>query len=205
VEDFMIKDFVFDLGNVLFEFKPENLVNKYITERDRAKCVYENIFCCKEWQELDLGTITEVEAIEAILKRIPEEGVIVEKIINEWHSILQPMEDNIELVRVLKSMGFRLLYLSNFHRTAFEKIFPQYDFFREFSGGVVSCYCQLLKPQAEIYEKLISTYNIIGDETVFIDDVQKNIDGARASGLNAILFQNPRQLSREMSKFGIIY
>ncbi|MBO5410715.1 MAG: HAD-IA family hydrolase, partial [Clostridia bacterium] len=53
-----------------------------------------------------------------------------------------------------------------------------------FDGVLISADYKLLKPEKEIYEALYEKFSLNPEECFFIDDVQKNIDGAKATGMD---------------------
>ena len=73
-------------------------------------------------------------------------------------------------------------------RTSIEYLERSHEYWTLFSGGVVSCRERLLKPEAAIYRCLLSRYGLRASDTVFIDDMQANVDAAAALGITAILF-----------------
>jgi putative hydrolase of the HAD superfamily len=91
-------------------------------------------------------------------------------------------------MRALHAAGHPLYYLSNMARTSIEHLESTHDYWSLFRGGVVSCRVRLLKPEPAIFECLLSRYGLRASETVFIDDMQANIDSAAALGITAIRF-----------------
>ena len=114
--------------------------------------------------------------------------------------ILQPIEENVKLLPKLKEK-YNLYILSNFHQPAFEHIFKKYDFFRLFDGHTVSCYYYLLKPEKEIYDTLIDKFNLIPEETVFIDDTKVNIDACEKEGIRGIHLPDYTELKQKLEEF----
>lgn len=182
----MIKNIIFDLGNVLVKYSPENFLGKYVKEENKEVFIKE-IFKSKEWLELDRGTLSYEDAIEIFAKRVPEERESIEKLFREnISSCISPIEENVKIMRELKRNGYSVYILSNFHQPAFEYIKENWDFISEFDGDVVSCYYHYIKPEKEIYETILKKYNLIPSETVFIDDVETNIEGAKEFGIEGI-------------------
>ncbi|MCJ8343390.1 MAG: hypothetical protein MJH09_11190, partial [Cetobacterium sp.] len=65
----MIKNVVFDIGNVLLTFNPrKHLENLGFPEELRER-IYAEIFESDEWIQLDKGVITEKKATENFCKR----------------------------------------------------------------------------------------------------------------------------------------
>lgn len=199
----MIKNIIFDLGNVLVKYSPENFLNKYVKKENQEDFII-NIFKSKDWLELDRGTLSYEDAIEIFTKRVPEEKESIEKLFREnISSCISPIEENVEIMRKLKNNGYNVYILSNFHQPAFEYIRESWDFIREFNGDVVSCYYHYIKPERNIYETLLNKYNLTPSETIFIDDVDTNINGAKELGIGGIHLPDYKILSELLKKNGI--
>ena len=199
----MIKNIIFDLGNVLVKYSPENFLNKYVKKENQEDFII-NIFKSKDWLELDRGTLSYEDAIEVFTKRVPEEKESIEKLFREnISSCISPIEENVEIMRKLKKNGYDVYILSNFHQPAFEYIRESWDFIREFNGDVVSCYYHYIKPERNIYETLLNKYNLTPSETIFIDDVDTNINGAKELGIGGIHLPDYKILSELLKKNGI--
>jgi FMN phosphatase YigB (HAD superfamily) len=67
-----------------------------------------------------------------------------------------------------------------------------------FDGMVISCRVQKVKPEQEIYEYLLTEFNLVTHETVFIDDMDVNLKTASHLGIKTILFFNPAQCRQEL-------
>jgi 2-haloacid dehalogenase len=59
------------------------------------------------------------------------------------------------------------------------------------------------KPLPEFFQILFERYNVKPREAVFIDDNIHNIHGAKALGMNTIVFQSPEQLHRDLRQWNI--
>ena len=198
----MIKNIIFDLGNVLLDFNPEVYVKSKITE-EKVEEIYKCIFQSDEWPMLDRGTISEEQAKTNIINRNIENQELINLVFENWYDILIPIEGSVEVLKKLKQNGYKVYYLSNFHLAAFEHVTKKHDFFRIFDGGVVSYKEKLLKPEKEIYEKIVDKYDLEPSQTVFIDDMKENVKAAIRSGLKVILLKNPKDLKIELEKLNV--
>lgn len=198
------KNIVFDLGNVLIDFNPEKYLMSKIQEADSVSDLHKLIYLGEEWQMLDRGTLTEEEAINVLIQKSSQHRHLIELAFDNWYEMLTPIQDTVEIVRQLKEAGFQIYYLSNFQMLAFENIREKYDFFELFNGGIVSYKEKQLKPEEGIYRRLMEEYDIKPEESIFIDDLKANIEGARRLNFETILFQGPRNLKDELAKLGII-
>lgn len=190
----MIKNIIFDLGNVLLDFNPKQYLRNKIKDEQKVQALYEEIFLSEEWPMLDRGTITEKEAINNICKRNNGNSELIRSSMENWYDMLTPIEKNVALLKELKKEGYNIYYLSNYHMLAFENVTKRHDFFKLFDGGVVSYVEKLLKPEEEIYNKLIEKYNLKPSECIFIDDTLKNVEKAKSMGFEIIHFKDTSDL-----------
>ena len=77
------------------------------------------------------------------------------------------------------------------------------DFIPYTDGGILSYEVKLIKPEREIYEMLLSRYDLKAEECVFVDDRKRNCEGAEKVGIKAILFENKEQVENELALLGI--
>jgi HAD superfamily hydrolase (TIGR01509 family) len=73
----------------------------------------------------------------------------------------------------------------------------RFDIYRQFEGDIVSCEEQTVKPEAEIYRRLIDRYALDPAETLFIDDREANLRAAEQFGITTFHFTEPREESCE--------
>ena len=69
----MIKNYIFDFGNVLAEFYPEKLTAPYIFDKQTKEYISSIVFDRLYWDKLDEGKITDEEVKKSIRSRVPEE------------------------------------------------------------------------------------------------------------------------------------
>lgn len=125
--------------------------------------------------------------------------------IGHYDDALPKMIDGMEeLLTDLRKAGYGVWGLTNwsgetFH-FAFEK-FPQLE--RLLQGTVVSGTEKMHKPNADIFNLALNRFDLDGNHTVFLDDTQANVDGAKAVGINAIRFQNASDARTELQRLGV--
>ncbi len=190
----MIKNVVFDMGNVLLSYTPQDYMKTITQDEVIAQAVLKELFNSKEWEELDAGTISEEYAVKQVSARIPQYASYVQKSMDNWHSDLTPMEGMPEIVKRLKEKGFRIYLLSN-TSIRFFQYRDKVEMFHCFDGFIISAKERLVKPDTAIFDCLCSRYDLKNSECIFIDDLQVNIDGAIRAGLNGHLFQGAQELS----------
>lgn len=200
----MIKNIVFDIGNVLISFKPIDYLSKKFKDQELVKRLYDSIFCSGEWPLLDLDDITEEDAFLRFCTRYPGDREAIMDVFKDWYSLLTPIEGTIEILKEVKQKGYKTYVLSNYHSKAFERVSKENSFFELFDGMVVSSKVKHLKPDSKIFYCLMDSYGIVPEETLFIDDTVENTEAAIKLGFNAINFSSPLQLLDELMKYNIL-
>ncbi len=190
----MIKNIVFDFGQVMIQYKPCLMADKYIDDPRDREAIYTVLFDRLYWDKLDDCTITDEEIIEASKKRLPERlHAILPKIYYNWMYNLPAMPGMNELVASLRSKyGVRVFLLSNISKSFAEHAY-ELPVMNHFEKCIFSAVAGAIKPNAEIYEYLCRECGILPEETLFIDDSEKNINGAREFGLMGYVFDGDAQ------------
>ena len=109
----MIKNIVFDLGNVLISFKPSEYLDKKNYPANLKEKILKDIFGSKEWLMLDNGDITTSEAIDSILRHSSLKREEIIHVFNHRTELMYPREQNARILPDLRKRGFKLYYLSN--------------------------------------------------------------------------------------------
>jgi FMN phosphatase YigB (HAD superfamily) len=194
----MIKNLVFDLGNVLISFRPSEFFdNKNYPEAIKST-ILNDIFKSREWLRLDNGDINILEAIDAIAMKSSLKREEIAHIFNLRTEMMFPLDQNVRLLPGLKKRGFSLYFLSNFPLDIFEEIKTGYFFFRYFDGGVISSEVKFSKPDRRIYEILLETYSLPAEECLFIDDIEINVRVAEGLGMKGLVTFGSDDISREL-------
>jgi putative hydrolase of the HAD superfamily len=194
----MIRNIVFDLGNVLISFRPSEYLDTKEYSDERKATILKDIFLAEEWLKLDNGDITLPEAIESINERSSLTKEEIAHIFNLRTDLMIPLDQNVNLLPELKKRGYRLYYLSNFPIDIFHEIKSGYYFFNYFDGGIISAEVRFSKPHKRIYEILLEKYSLVPHESLFIDDLEINVKAARLIGMNGLVTHGSREISKEV-------
>jgi putative hydrolase of the HAD superfamily len=196
----MVKNIIFDLGNVLISFKPSEYFDKNNYPEAIKATILSDIFGSKEWLMLDNGEITTPEAIDVIAKRSSLNKEEIDHIFNLRTDLMFPLDLNVRLLPGLKKRGFRLYYLSNFPLDIFDGIKSGYYFFKHFDGGLISAEAKFSKPDIGIYRTLLKKYSLVPEECLFIDDTEINVKAAEAIGMKGLVTHGSLEISKEIEK-----
>jgi HAD superfamily hydrolase (TIGR01509 family) len=115
-----------------------------------------------------------------------------------------PQGGTVDIISDLKAAGHPLYFLSNMPAGYADHLERSNDFFRHFSDGIFSARIQQIKPQLPIFQSANARFGVSGKETVFIDDVQHNIDAAHAHGWTGLRFDEPAQVRRDLVAMGLL-
>ena len=198
-----MKNIIFDLGNVLLSFHPDEFLDQYYT-KDIKDDLMTIIFASDEWVDLDLGLTTITQVIHDLSQRYPQYKDEISFVLTHWTSMLKPIEENVELVYKLHDMGYPLYILSNFHKEAIQTMVQKYDFFKLFQGGIISAYEKCAKPEDHIYHLLLERYQLNPNESLFIDDSLGNVHTANLIGIHTIHLAYQVSLKKELKEWKII-
>ena len=189
-------NFVFDIGNVLIDFKPEIFLKGLFENPMVRDIINKTIFKSEEWLELDRGTISAKEAEARFCQRQPEYRNQIQETMDRIPEMLTPIVDTAALLPQIKAAGHGLYFLSNYHQDLSRYVQKQYDFFKHFDGGVFSCHVHLIKPDVKIYQHFLNQYGLAPETCLFIDDTSDNVSAAFKSGMQGVLYTGAEDLLR---------
>lgn len=199
-----IKNVVFDFGGVLVDWNPHHLYDKYFGSEEKATWFLENI-CLYSWNlQMDKGKPF-AEGIAELQAQHPEWAEAIGIYHSRWIEMMGgEVEGTGEVLRRLKTAGYKVYGLSNWSMETFPLVRDKYPIFNELEGRIVSGEEFMIKPDAEIYHCLLERYSLEAAECVFVDDNADNVVGARNVGMHAIQFKNAEQLEQELKeKYGL--
>ncbi len=200
----MIKNIIFDLGNVLLKFKPEEFLLRFTSDKEHIKQFVPKITRSKLWLDLDKGLESLKNAEIIFISKYPEEEELISLFFNHWMEMLTPIEENISILLDLSKSGYNTYILSNFIKEAFKFVKEKFDFFTVFDGQIISGEEKVIKPEEAIYETLLKRYQLIPEESLFIDDVLFFLKPAKKLGISTIWNQPHTDLRKELKKFNVV-
>jgi putative hydrolase of the HAD superfamily len=182
----MIKNVIFDCGQVLIRYNETEIAAHYVDTPEEAEFLGRIAMARKYWNLFDEGTLTEADYLEQVKKELPEHlHKAVEKLVWGWIGNC-PMIDGMEdIVRDVKKSGKKLYLLSNFNQRLRTEPYP---ILSEFDALVISGEINKVKPDRAIYDYLLDTYALNPEECIFIDDNPANIAMAESLGITGYLF-----------------
>lgn len=184
----MIKNIIFDMGNVLLQYDPGVCLRHFVEQEEDRALIRRELFEGPEWVEGDLGHITDEERFDGVSKRVPERLHRELKACTEqWHMCMQPVAGAKEFCGYAREKGYRIFVLSN-ASNSFYQYFQRFAPLDYFDGIVVSCDIHMIKPDVRIYQYLLDKYQLKPEESFFIDDMPGNVAGAEKAGIRGAVF-----------------
>ncbi len=194
-----IKFIVFDYGGVI---APEALSHRFSEKLSKKTGVDEKIILTifkKNLKRFELGKVSCENFWRNFSKTTGIEQVVARNVL---FSIVRPKKQMLKLVWKLKK-EYKTVLLSNNIRDVSRRLVKKHQMKRYFNMLFFSCYIGKIKPEKHIYKYMLKKLNASPNEVVFIDDKKKNIIGARAVGINGIVFKNAVQLKRDLKRHGV--
>jgi 2-haloacid dehalogenase len=195
---------VFDLGGVLIDWNPRYLYRP-LFEDDEAMEHFLSHVCSPAWNlEQDRGRSI-AEGVALLQGEHPEHADLIAAYYERWDEMApRAIHENVAVLEELANAGIPVLGLTNFSAETYPRAVARFPFFERFAGVVVSGEVGLLKPDEAIYRLLLERHGLEASRTVFVDDLGKNVAGAKAVGIDAIHFRAGMDLRRAMVERGLL-
>ena len=193
-----VRNVIFDFGGVLVNWQPEAIISTFYAEVALRDAIRTHVFQHDDWLEMDRGTLDEPTLVRRFAARMQRPESEMAALLDHVRASLTPIVASVALLGELRERGFKLYGLSNISEPMFGHLKSSHTFFDLFHGIVVSAVVKSVKPEPAIYEQLRSQFALDFGESVFIDDLPRNVESARALGLPAIRFESTAQVRREL-------
>lgn len=199
-----IRHIVFDIGKVLIHYDPERPYRRLIEDDARRKWFLEAV-CTGAWNiEQDRGR-SWADAETLLIEEHPDEVELIRAFRAHWHEMVpHAYEDSVAIMESLIDSGHDVTMLTNFAADTFAEALTRFPFLNRPRGVTVSGEVRLLKPDRAIYELHAESFGLDPAATLFIDDSDKNVEGARAAGWQAVHFIGAEQLGADLEALGVL-
>lgn len=202
----MIRNVIFDMGNVLIRFAPREFIRRCGVEDEKDReLIWQEVFHSVTWVRLDRGDCTEEEAVAEICKKLPERlHSAARQVITGWALPDLEIAETQSLAQTLSDKGYTLYLFTNAGEGQ-RRYFRQYPAAQLFEGRVfLSADWKLLKPSTEYFEAAMRHFSLRPEECLFIDDAPYNVEAAIRVGLDGIVYHgDPKRLTDDLRAHGI--
>jgi 2-haloacid dehalogenase len=195
---------IFDIGGVLLDWDPRHLYRKLFDDEQAMERFLAEV-CTLEWHEAnDLGVPFAVTCGE-LAARHPEYA----DLIWAWgrrseEMIAGPIHGTVNILRELRKRSMRCYALTNMEAETYPRRLERYEFLRWFDGTVVSSTEGIVKPDPQIFRRLMDRFDLVPETTLLIDDSARNVAAAAALGMQTVRFASPEDLRRRLEAAGVL-
>jgi putative hydrolase of the HAD superfamily len=196
-----IRNVIFDVGGVLLEWDPPSVIARLHPDPAIQAKVRRQMFEHDDWLEFDRGTLSESQAADHFAQATGLDPAETLALIRATRESLKPIAGTIRIVDELAAAGIHLYLLSNMPVSTFEYLSERDRLFDRFRHRVISGAILMVKPEPAIYKHLVAETGIVPAESVFIDDLLKNVLAARECGLHAIQFRGADQCRADLRAY----
>ena len=189
-----VKKFLFDLGNVFFDWSPERVLKPMFANDERMNFFINNISFPLLDTRCDAGITIEVAVNDAIKKFPDFEKEIKLYYPNHGNMVGGFFQKTVDIFYKVKNLNYPCYILSNWSAETYEGMEETYPFLKDFDGKIISGRDFLIKPDPAIYELAISRFDLVPQETLFIDDRLDNIEAAQKLNFQTIHLTDPSSI-----------
>ena len=194
---------VFDVGNVLIEWQPENFYDREIGRRSR-----EDLFATVDLHGMNDG-IDKGEnwrrTVYQCAERYPELADAIRMWHDRWIELASPViPHSVQLLRSLRRNRVPVFALTNFGDETFEYAMSMYRFLDEFDRPYVSGRLGMIKPDPNIYAHVERDSGIAPEALLFVDDRAENCDAAAERGWRIHQFEDPQGWADRLVTEGLL-
>jgi len=194
-----IKNIIFDLGGIFIEIDFKKTEDAFVSLGvTNLNDFYTQHTASTLFEDLETGKLSPKEFYEGFRA---ETGARLsdDEIKHAWNAMLGTFP--VERLNWLEEIGFRykiFLYSNTnvIHYERFQQIYQECTGKQNFDDYFIKAHYShdlgVRKPYPASFEKLLAIENLVAEETLFIDDSYKNIEGAGEVGLQTILLLPPK-------------
>jgi HAD superfamily hydrolase (TIGR01509 family) len=199
-----VKAVLFDIGNVMITWHPENLFRKIIIDTERRQHFLTNVVPMS-WHDRHDAGVTFAENRIQPLADFPEFADEIHAFDSRFDEMLgEPIPETMAIIEELEARGIPQYALTNMPQEKAEMVFSQIPSFRHMRDVIISGVEKIVKPDPRIYDIALKRVGLPAEAVFFTDDSRANIEAAKAMGFVTHLFDRPETLRPAMVAAGIL-
>lgn len=200
-----IKAIIFDFGNVLIEWNPRYVYQRYFpNDTEGMERFFKEVDFMGWNAKQDKGRTFKV-GVADLSAQFPHYSHLIQAYHDNWKdSIGVAYWETVEIMKQLKRKGYPLYGLSNWSAETFHYVREKYDFFDLLDDMVISGHVGYVKPEPEIFSITLEKIGRPAQECLFIDDALPNIQQAQKMGFATVHFESSKQLADELHQMDIL-
>jgi len=193
----------FDIGNVLLRFDPKRVLQRFAWAlRTNPLRVARLAWTGRLSEKIERGEITARDIYRMLQDELGYQGSFA-RFRKGWCDQFSVEKGSTALLKKVAARR-RVFLLSNTHAMHYEFIRRRYAFPRYIHGAVLSHRVGMRKPEPGIYLEALRRARVAPEASLFIDDLKRNVDAARALGMNVIRYHGASDLAKRLAEFGVL-
>lgn len=195
---------IFDFGGVLIDWDPRHLYRKLLPDEASIERFLETV-CTREWNERQDAGRPWSEAVAELIERHPTHRSLIEAYWRRWPEMIRaPIDATVTIADELRGRGVPLYGLTNWSAETFPVARQRFDFIRWFDGIIVSGEEGIMKPNPEIFRRLLDRHGLRARDALFVDDNLTNVQAAMALGIDGHHFRSADILREHLVESGLL-
>lgn len=195
---------VLDVGGVLMDWDPRHLFGRLIEDEQEREWFLSEV-CSPQWNRRQDEGRSWADAVAAAVAEHPGHEQWIRTYDERWiETIAGLYDETVAVLKELRETTTPVYALTNFSAEKWVLAREHYDLLNSFDGVVVSGEERVAKPDPAIYRLLSDRFDLRPERTFFTDDLQVNVDAARAAGIDAELFTSAAELREQLVRRGVL-
>ena len=198
------------MGGVLLDYDPVKALRRHGVSEEDIDLINREFYGRRSIAATDAGLKTHKQVILEAADRLNDRCVRVlkEMYLDQSYGIVEMPEipQMYGFISRLRDKGYGIYLLSNAGYDFYEYTRPK-KVFELIPNIFISANYHVVKPDPAIYRLFFKEFGLDPSECVFVDDMQANVDGSIACGMDAICFASAREplerLEKEFAARGI--
>lgn len=198
----LISTVLFDLGNVLAYIDFDAFWRSLGYYQQKEIAPFKDRY--KSWTfQYETGNISTDEYLKGLHSVFNDYFTIAQLELAFANIILDPVEGMADIVKRV-SRTCKTALVSNTNEIHYTLSLAKFDVLKIFPKQYLSFQLRVMKPAEEFYSAIIKDLQVEPSEILFVDDLQTNLDGAIAAGMQVVKFDNKAQLEEVLMSLGVI-
>lgn len=194
----MITTIIFDIGSVLVSWHYKAFLRRLFDDEKTCKVVAKCIFENPNYIDFDAGRYTKKQFLENCISFAPNYRKEITYAFSRIGECVKQYSFAHSWIEEYKKRGYRVLFLSNYSDYVRGANMKALDFVSKFDGGIWSCDVKMIKPDINIYLKMINDFNLIPEQCLFIDDKISNLIPADKLGIKCVHYNSYTQAKKDV-------
>ncbi|MCL5092850.1 MAG: HAD family phosphatase [Candidatus Marsarchaeota archaeon] len=197
----MIKTIIFDLGGVVVCYKESQyfsfLAKKTGLPATKIKDVFNPLI-----EKMEEGSLSAKHMEKSVSQKLGIKPSVL-----EWTAaferLAKPNKELIKMIRMLRKK-YKVALLSNISKDRYISASKKFALKDLFHKRFASCYMHVRKPDAKIYKRVVKSMGIKPEESIFIDNLVENVEGAKKIGIRGVHFTGNKKLNADLRRLGVL-